>query len=862
VADFVHNLEDPPTEPNAGYDHFSAIREWTAGEPNGSGVALIDQATPSRLVMRIAQPGQFHNGGALAFGHDDYLYISLGDGGNGTSNGRYDGGPNFTANQGHTNPGNPDTPDGYDGHGNAQDRRNVFGSILRIQPTVDEDPDTELTTTANGGFRIPKSNPFTADTNNQQPVLGWQDDWEDVIYAHGFRNPFRINFDRETGELYAADVGQDRNTESREEVSHIVVGGNYGWVIKSGTETTSARAVGFDYEVGDGVELIDPFAQYPTTQTGSGGLAAIGGFVYRGSLVEELVGKYVFGDLNIGSAGSGGRMLYTDTAEPGLNTVFDLEIVGDVNKPSSLLHGVAEDALGEIYYLFNNGQIVKLVAPPVPGVSGDYNEDGVVNAADYIVWRNHENTTFTLPNERPDPRSPGIPNLEDYNFWVSQFGLTEISAHAVPEPAACHLLLLAFIAWLTVANRALRASARLRVWLLPTAFACCSVVTGTLHADSDAMSTVTFEKRKLFVSPHESCDIGDINRDGHLDIVYGPYWFAGPDFLAHTFRANHTSTEYIRANSDHVYDIDGDGWLDVIMGAWGEEGIVWYKNPGNSAAERDTPWEMHRPWQSHVLTRTRGSMEMFALHDYDADGVPEIHSACYRRQEPLEIWRLTNDHGGTPGVEPFVLGREGGGHGFAFGDVNGDGREDVLCEIGWYERPAGNPFAQPWTLHRETDLSKMHPSCPFVVKDLNEDGRLDILFGRGHNYGLFWREQLEPAADGTTRWEQHTIDMSWSQAHCLQFADLDGDGQEDLIAGKCIWAHDAGDPGAAEPPVVYYYTWNRDAAEFTRHRIAGPDEHIALGRQFAVADLNDDGRLDLALPSKTGLWVLINQGVP
>jgi hypothetical protein len=258
------------------------------------------------------------------------------------------------------------------------------------------------------------------------------------------------------------------------------------------------------------------------------------------------------------------------------------------------------------------------------------------------------------------------------------------------------------------------------------------------------------------------------------------------------------------------------------------------------------------------LATTRGTMEMFALHDYDGDGQPELHSANYRKNEPLEVWRFARGSDGSHTVTPFVLGAEGGGHGFAWGDVNGDGREDLLTEIGWYERPAGDPFAGPWKLHPETALP--HPSCPFVVRDLNKDGRLDIIFGRGHDVGLYWWEQLAPSPDGTTTWRKHVIDESWSQAHALALADLDGDREEELIAGKCIWAHEGGDPGAADPPAIYYYRWDRAKHAFTRHTIAAPGENIALGRQYSVVDLNKDGRPDLVAPSELGLWVFFNQG--
>ena len=370
--------------------------------------------------------------------------------------------------------------------------------------------------------------------------------------------------------------------------------------------------------------------------------------------------------------------------------------------------------------------------------------------------------------------------------------------------------------------------------------------------------TLRFARRHLFVGPYESASVGDLDRDGRPDIVYGPYWFAAPDFVPRAYRPNHTAKEYHHTNSEHLLDVDRDGWLDVIGGGWNEDGIWWYRNPGRRAAEAGTPWRMHEPWEARLLARTRGTMEMFALHDFDGDGTPELFSANYRKQAPLEVWRWTRAGDGPPALSPFVLGAEGGGHGFAFGDVNGDGREDVLVEVGWYERPTGDPFAGPWRFHPETALP--HPSCPFVVKDLDGDGRLDIVFGRGHDVGLFWWRQLPPLADGRTAWKQHVIDTSWSQAHALALADLDGDGDEELIAGKCIWAHEGGDPGAADPPGVFYYRWDQRSLRFTRHTIAAPGEGVALGRQYAVADLNGDGRLDLTAPSELGLWVLFNQG--
>jgi glucose/arabinose dehydrogenase len=335
-----------------GYNCQNILREWTAKIV--SGVPQIDTTIAPRIVMQVAKPGRFHNGGGITFGGDGYLYMPLGDGGGGPSNGGNDGGNN-TLDNGHTNPANPDGPGGtgWTGQGNAQDKRNVYGKILRIKPTTDADVNTKPA--ANGKYRIPLANPYVGNANS----------WAEEIYAYGFRNPFRISFDKGIPTLlYAADVGQDRNTFSREEISSIVAGGNYGWVAKSGTFANTNET---GYTTTN--TLIDPIAQYPTTNTNDpnqvdryGGLAAIGGFVYRGSFLPELNGKYVFGDLDRGTGT--GRILYTDFSEPSLQ-VYEMNLnTTNFAFPASNIHGVAQDANGEIYYLFGNGQVVELVPEP------------------------------------------------------------------------------------------------------------------------------------------------------------------------------------------------------------------------------------------------------------------------------------------------------------------------------------------------------------------------------------------------------------------------------------------------------------------------------------------------------------------
>jgi hypothetical protein len=258
------------------------------------------------------------------------------------------------------------------------------------------------------------------------------------------------------------------------------------------------------------------------------------------------------------------------------------------------------------------------------------------------------------------------------------------------------------------------------------------------------------------------------------------------------------------------------------------------------------------------LNKGRGENEAYDLKDFDGDGVPEIFVSCWAKDTPQVVWKLTKTADGKPGLQRFELGPKGG-HGYAFGDINGDGREDVETESGWYERPEGNPLGPAWKFHPETALP--HPSCPCLIVDVNGDGRNDLVWGKAHAFGLYWWEQGEPKADGTTTWTEHEIDKTWAQIHCMVWADLDGDGRCELITGRRVRGHAGADPGDNDPACLYYYTWDNQAKTFTRHTIGGPGENIGTGMQIRVVDLNGDKRPDIVVPGKTGTWVLINEGV-
>jgi glucose/arabinose dehydrogenase len=329
----------PPTFPStmpAGVppDHQNVVAEWTAA------MGVVDPGS-RRELFREDHPQFNHDGGDLAFGPDGMLYASIGDGGNAD-----DQGPGHVAG------------------GNAQFLGTVLGKILRV--------DVDGRNSANGQYGIPPSNPFVG-TPGALPE----------IWALGFRNPFRFSFDLSTGELYVGDVGQN----DIEEVDIVVRGGNYGWNRKEGTLffNENGAADGFASMVDNGLVpagAIDPIAQYDTHHEGH---SVIGGFVYRGSELPQLAGRYVFGDFSrafrfpSGPNDQGRIFTLQQRSGTGLRQINEAHVAGQTalgraNRTGSEgiglgILGIGEDAAGELYVLGNpsgtpfgtEGEVLRLV---------------------------------------------------------------------------------------------------------------------------------------------------------------------------------------------------------------------------------------------------------------------------------------------------------------------------------------------------------------------------------------------------------------------------------------------------------------------------------------------------------------------
>jgi hypothetical protein len=371
----------------------------------------------------------------------------------------------------------------------------------------------------------------------------------------------------------------------------------------------------------------------------------------------------------------------------------------------------------------------------------------------------------------------------------------------------------------------------------------------------------------------EGVSVADVNKDGKNDIIHGLGWYEAPQWTYHEIRENKDygdgSGSYSNSFADFAHDLNGDGWTDVICIDFPGTPCYWFENPKGAAG----PWKQHEIWHS-------AANETPLFTDVTGDGKPDLvfSSETEGLVGYLEIpageavtrkWNFvavnTDKRDPVPqGTPPdkFPTGTFRYYHGLGAGDVNRDGRVDILIPHGWWEAPPREQLGKGvWKWHplNLTPDGKPGylPASDMYTEDLDLDGDADILMSAAHNVGIWWFENLGGAEP---EFKYHLISEQVTQTHALHFVDLDGDGDRELVTGKRWWAHGPkGDVRPDEDPVVIWFDITRQkeqAPKFTPHVIP-ESSGSGVGTQFTIADLDGNKTPDIILSNKKGVNVLL-----
>lgn len=402
---------------------------------------------------------------------------------------------------------------------------------------------------------------------------------------------------------------------------------------------------------------------------------------------------------------------------------------------------------------------------------------------------------------------------------------------------------------------------------------------------------VTFKRLQL--TPEfwaEGAHFADFNHDGKQDVAYGPYWFEGPAFTTrHEYRpatvtfktkaadgsektvpgyegALGTKNAYSDCFFTWTADFNADGWGDILIaGIPGEQGW-WFENPQGKTGH----------WAKHLVLDIVDN-ESPEFKDLDGDGKSELicnHKGYFGyakpdASNPTAPWKFT-------AISPDNKYHRFN-HGLGVGDVNGDGRMDLLESNGWWEQPASLVGAPLWKQHQfvfcpPTDQGVPVGGAQLFAYDVNGDGLNDVITAIAcHGYGLAWYEQVRNS--GEISFQQHLFmnktpaesryGVKFSQPHALDLVDMDGDGLKDLVTGKRFWAHGPeGDPEPNATPVLYWFQLQRGAdrsVDWVPHLI---DSDSGVGTQVVAADINGDQRPDIVVGNKRGAYVFLNEAKP
>jgi hypothetical protein len=382
-------------------------------------------------------------------------------------------------------------------------------------------------------------------------------------------------------------------------------------------------------------------------------------------------------------------------------------------------------------------------------------------------------------------------------------------------------------------------------------------------------------KFSFWFGPFPECvALIDMNGDGRLDIVNGRNWYentgksGSPGFEAINW-VKHTNyrdgAETFGAITDDggevVMDVNRDGRPDIISSGWMKmSGVYWYENPGKPGVK----------WTEHLIHSAR-SMEGIVLGDivghHNGDQDLLINHWSQVQGQNFSYYEHIDKE---PWLVERVVGVEGQEHGNGIGDINGDGRNDLVTGVGWWEAPA-DPRTGKWIWHPDWNVFAGNCGLPVLVYDFNGDGLNDLVIGNAQGYGLKWLEQKKDAS-GKRTFVEHWIEEDYSLFHHMALADIDGDGKMEVVTGKILFPHQGRDPGEFDPLFVFWYKFQN--GKFDRHILSFnhlqwyPDatgnpptnNAIGVGRQMAIADIDGDGQPDIVVASNAGLYIFYRRG--
>ena len=354
----------------------------------------------------------------------------------------------------------------------------------------------------------------------------------------------------------------------------------------------------------------------------------------------------------------------------------------------------------------------------------------------------------------------------------------------------------------------------------------------------------------------EGANFGDFNKDGKTDVVAGPYWYAGPDFKTKREIYEPVVQDRNRYSYNNffvfVHDLNGDGWDDLLINGLPGRPAHFYENPKGA----DGHWNKHEvfDWVSNEsptftqligderpeLICTRQGVFGYAAPDWSA---------------PTKPWTF-HPISGAIASKQF-------GHGLGVGDVNGDGRLDVLHKDGWFEQPE-SPDAK-WIPRKFTFA--LRGGAQMFAYDVDGDGDNDVITSlAAHEHGLSWFEQVD-AEEGDASFKEHRImglrpkdneyGVCFSELHALELHDMDGDGLRDIVTGKTFWSHHAKTSSWHDGAVVYWFKLvrGRDGVEFIPHQI---DDNSGIGRLISIGDINGDRLPDIVTANMKGAYALLH----